>query len=466
MPNSTRSRRKSFLLRIHATDAVGSAGGSTVQQRLPWFVVAAGWGVLAAAGGWALIEVLVLLAWATAPAGELGGAFGSATQLWLLAHGGGLMIGGVRWTLVPLGITGGLGLLLGWLTAKAARRGLQSEVTPGAADEEATRARVVGVCTLATGGSYALAVTLVGLFAGSLNQGVRTAVGVLLFAAVAAGAGATIGARFRPTRLLPHWARPIPAAVTAATATILCGGAAALAVGLIRQHERVVSIAAGLGPDAMATMQLTFAQLLFLPNLVIWAGAWTMGAGFTFGQGSVVSPPATDLGLLPSIPVLGAMPAEGPGFWSLLWLLVGVVAGLVAVAVVMRQSPRAGFEEVALVSGFAGLLAALLFTLLAAVARGNLGVERLTGLGPRLAELGVLAGALLGISGLLGGMVAGLVRHLWRSRRASDSPGTGPGRSHAPSPGGSHAPSPGDSPTGDRVDNARLTFTMGDKVAP
>lgn len=448
MPNPTRSRRKSFLLRIHSTDAVGSERDSDVLHRLPWLVVAAGWGIVAAVVGWALVEALVLLAWLTAPAGELGGALGSATQLWLLAHGGGLMIAGVRWTLVPLGITAALGVLVGWLAAQAARRGIQSELTAGVRTDEVDRARVAGLCTLATGGSYAVAVTLVGLFAGSVNQGLRTAVGVLLFAAVAAGAGAIRGARFRLTGVLPQWARPLPAAVVAATGTVLCGGAVALTVGLIQHHQRVVSIAAGLGSDAMSTLQLTLAQLLFLPNLVLWAGAWTTGAGFTFGQGSVISPPSTDLGLLPSIPVLGALPAEGAGHWSLLWLLVGVLAGFVAVAVVLRRSPRADFEEVALVSGLAGVLAALLFTLLAVAARGNLGVERLTGLGPRLAELGVLAGALLGISGLLGGMVAGLVRRVWRLRR------------------GSVAATASQESAGRRVDKRGLTLTMGDKVAP
>lgn len=449
MPNPMRSRRTSFLLRIHSPDAVASDDDATVLHRLPWLAVAAGHGLFAVAVGWAVVEVLVLLAWITTPAGEFGGAFGSATQLWLLTHGGGLTIGGVRWTLVPLGITAALGLLLGWLAAHAAGRGVQSELAAGVRPDEVNRARVAGLCTLTTGGSYAVAVALVGLFAGSLGQGVRTGVGVLLFAAVAAGAGALRGTGFRVTDLLPAWARPLPAAVLAATCTVLCGGAVALAAGLLQHHERVVSIAAGLGADAMSTAQLTVAQLLFLPNLIIWAGAWTMGAGFTFGQGSVVSPPSTDLGLLPSIPVLGALPAEGAGVWSLLWLLVGVLAGLVAVAVVLRHRPRAGFEEVALVSGLAGVVAALLFTLLAVGARGDLGVERLTGLGPRLAELGVLAGALLGMSGLLGGMVAGLVRQVWRARRAT-------GEVAADADGSRAA----------WVDNGKVTIRMGDKVAP
>jgi hypothetical protein len=442
MRNPMRSRRSSPLLRIHSTDAVNGAGGDRLELRqLPWLVIAAGSGLVAAAAGWAVLVALVLVAWLTAPAGEFGDVVGSATQLWLLAHGGGLAVAGVRWTLVPLGITVGLGLVLRYLAASAARRGIESARAAGVGEADIDRARVVRACTLATGVSYATAVTLVGV-AGSVNQGIRTAAGVLLFAAVTAGWGACRGAGFRVADALPGWARPVPAAVLAATGTVLCGGAAALTTGLIQHHERVAAIAAGLGADAMSTVQLTLAQLLFLPNLVIWAGAWTMGAGFTFGQGSVVSPPSTDLGLLPSIPVLGALPAEGAGVWSLLWLLTGVIAGAVAVAVVLRYSPRARFEEVALVSGFSGVMAALLFTLLAVAARGDLGVDRLTGLGPRPGELVVLTSALIGMSGLLVGMVAGSVRQ-FRRRPGAANP-----------------------IAGQPMDDFEVTRPLGDKVAP
>lgn len=443
MRNPMRSRRSSSLLRIHSTDAVEGTGGDGWELRqLPWQVIAAGSGLLAAAVGWVVLATLVLIAWLTAPAGDFGDVLHSATQLWLLAHGGGLTMAGVRWTLVPLGITAGLAMLLGFVTVGAARRGLGHARTTRAPGSEVNRGRVARACMLATGGTYVLVVTGAGVFAGSVGQGLRTAIGVLLLTTVAVGWGACRGAGFKVSEALPEWARPVPAAVAAATCTVLVGGAAALAVGLLQHLERVTAIAAGLGADALSTIQLTLAQLLFLPNLVIWAGAWTMGAGFTFGQGSVVSPPSTDLGLLPSIPVLGALPAEGPGLWSLLWLLTGIAAGAVAVAVVLRRSPRAGFEEVALVSGLAGVLAALLFTLLGVAARGDLGVDRLTGLGPRLGELVVLSGALIGMSALVVGMVAGAVRQL--HRRAA----------------GAHAGSRR------RMDDHQATVRLGDKVAP
>ncbi|MBI4900544.1 MAG: hypothetical protein HY829_08715, partial [Actinobacteria bacterium] len=62
--------------------------------------------------------------------------------------------------------------------------------------------------------------------------------------------------------------------------------------------------------------------------------------------------------------------------------------------------------------------------------RGNLGVGRLVGLGPRPFELFVMACSLLGISGMAGGLVIGLL-----SRRGGSSGLTRP------------RPGSGDSPT-------------------
>src|SRR5699024_12231469 len=92
------------------------------------------------------------------------------------------------------------------------------------------------------------------------------------------------------------------------------------------------------------------------------------------------------------------------------WLAVGVLAGAMAAVMVMRARPRARFDETALVGGLAGTLAGLVFPLVALVATGDLGSNRLTGLGPNVIELVVVAPALLGLSGMAVGLGWGLVR--------------------------------------------------------
>ena len=87
-------------------------------------------------------------------------------------------------------------------------------------------------------------------------------------------------------------------------------------------------------------------QLAFAPNLIIWAASYALGAGFSLGSGALVAPAGTELGLLPAIPVFGALPEVGPaGTGQLWWLAGGVLAGVVAAVVVVLGRPAARFDE-------------------------------------------------------------------------------------------------------------------------
>jgi hypothetical protein len=60
------------------------------------------------------------------------------------------------------------------------------------------------------------------------------------------------------------------------------------------------------------------------------------------------------------------------------------------------------------------VLAAGLFVVMGWAAGGDLGATRLTGLGPRLLPLLVMAGTTMGLAGLLTGTVLGVARHVRR----------------------------------------------------
>ena len=77
------------------------------------------------------------------------------------------------------------------------------------------------------------------------------------------------------------------------------------------------------------------------------------------------------------------------------------------------------FDASSLVGGLAGVLAGLVFVALGWAAGGDLGVVRLTGLGPRLLPLLVMAGTTMGLAGLLTGLVLGLLR---LRRPSADTP--------------------------------------------
>jgi hypothetical protein len=118
----------------------------------------------------------------------------------------------------------------------------------------------------------------------------------------------------------------------------------------------------------------------------------------------------TQLGLLPAVPVFGAVPPAASGHWSMVWwLLVGVAAGVVAAWTAVAPRRRARFDETSLIGGLTGLVAGVAVTVVAVVSRGNLGIGRLVSIGPRPFELFVMSCSLMGISGMAGGLVIGLL---------------------------------------------------------
>jgi hypothetical protein len=198
-------------------------------------------------------------------------------------------------------------------------------------------------------------------------------------------------------------------AAGAGIVTVLVGATVALAVALCQGRERIAMLASSLGADPVGGLVLILGQLAYLPNLILWAASWVVGAGFTVGDGSVISPTVTHVGLLPAVPVFGAVPPAATGHWGMLsWLAVGVVAGAVAAWTAVAPRRRARFDETALVGGLAGVVAGVALTVVAVLSRGNLGIARLVGVGPRPVELFVMACSLLGISGMAAGLVIGL----------------------------------------------------------
>ena len=71
----------------------------------------------------------------------------------------------------------------------------------------------------------------------------------------------------------------------------------------------------------------------------------------------------------------------------------------------MRFAPRT-----ALVGALSGVVAGGFVVLACALGSGGLGVERLTHLGARIPELAIYAPTILGLSGMLVGLVLGLLR--------------------------------------------------------
>ncbi len=381
----------------------------TLSPSVGWLVMAVIGALITALSGWVIATGLTVLGWLAGDVGSLTGALGVGTQFWLLGNGAGAGVGGLNWTLTPLGVS----LLFAFMTSRFAAVVVRQYVAehPGV-----TRWRSVGAVAAAMGLTYLVLVAGTALVVGEPAQAVRGVLGGLLIGGLGAAWGSARSVGLAVGDRAPGWSRPIPAAVASAQAVILLVGAAALVASLIVHLDRVVQLSDGLHAGVAGGIAILLAQLAFAPNAVIWSASYTLGAGFTLGAGTVVAPAASTVGLLPPIPVLAALPTtDGSLQW--LWLAAGVLAGVVAALQVIRRRPAARFDETALVGGLSGLLAALTFVVLGWLSAGDLGNARLTGLGPRLLPLLVLAGASLGLSGLLCGLVVGLVRRFRPTER-------------------------------------------------
>ena len=141
-------------------------------------------------------------------------------------------------------------------------------------------------------------------------------------------------------------------------------GAVLLGIGILAGWSQIVATYQELHAGAVGDTAVTLLQLGFLPNLVIYAVAWSTGAGFSFGAGTSVGLTSSDAGTLPMLPILGAVP-ESMGTFGLVGLLVPLGAGAIAGWWFLREGEDHLDEWVALKVPFRPLSA-----LISAVALG------------------------------------------------------------------------------------------------
>lgn len=412
---SPRRTEAELTLRATApTDPAALQAKSVPSPRIGWASAALLGALICLATGWLLVAGLTVLGWVAGDPGSLRGALEVGTRLWLTPHGVAVDLAGIQVTLVPWGATALVALLL-WRSAAFAARSAR----PG-------RPPRPGWVALVLVGAYLVPVLVVAEVYGrpTLAPGHLAAVIVVLLGATFAGAARALDVR--PTSRWPGWARPLPRAVLTSQVVLLGTGLVVLVTAVAVHLGRVLELHARLAPGVTGTIALVCAQLALLPNACAWAASYALGGGFTLGNGSVVAPGASQLGALPGLPVLGALPANGPGPTAALWwLAAGVLAGVVAAWLAVRSRPGTRFEESTVVGGLAGLLTGLLFVVVAWTTSGDLGSLRLAGLGPLLLPLLVMAVSTLGLAGALTGLLLGLTtRPRTAGTRDRDTAGT------------------------------------------
>ena len=197
-----------------------------------------------------------------------------------------------------------------------------------------------------------------------------------------------------------------------AAAIVLAISALTVAVLLGVSYAQVISLYEAVQSGILGGAALTVAQLAFIPNLVIWAASWFTGPGFALGEGSAVSPLGTDLGPLPAVPLLGALPA-GDIDLAFAGILVPVLAGFLAAAIMRPRLEGGGVDGLLrlVATGLAmGGVGGVVLGALAWVSSGSAGPGRLVEVGPAWLLVGCWAALEIGVAAAIALAVGGLRR--------------------------------------------------------
>lgn len=358
----------------------------------------------AAGAGLLLLGAVVLLVWAfgdrTSAAAD---AVRTVGQVWLLAHGVTLEIPDGRIGLTPLGLSAVALVLL-------ARTGAQA-----AASCLVRTGRGAACVALAVAVPYALLATVVAALSptGAGRAGLLQAlVGGLIMGLLGAGAGAV---RARGVDLgLPSRICLLARATGVASGVLLAGGAMLVGVSLALHLGPAAELAAAGNPGPVGGAALLLTGLSLVPNAALWGASWLAGPGFAVGVGTSVGPFGYELGPVPAVPLLAALPDSGvAASYGLLGLIVPLAAGVLAGRMVLRAArPLVGDPALSLPRAVGAVLAVgpacgLLWLALGWVSGGPAGGARLIEVGPSPGSVGLAVAALVSS----GALVAVLLEH-------------------------------------------------------
>ena len=366
-----------------------AAASTPPRQPLQAGLMAASWSVAAGLIATALPVLVVWMADARSGA-DAAEALRAAGQVWLVAHGVDLAVPGGSFGLAPLGLV----LLPALLLLRAGSH----------SSRECRVARLPDALRLAVAVAVPYGV-LTAVVAGLSRSGSVTPQSwqALAYGFLVGGLGALVGI-VRAARLWPAVLPALPArfsrlVVAAGVALLVILGSAALLAGasLARHLSQAQDLARSSSPGVIGGFALLLLGLALIPNAVIWAAAWIVGPGFAIGAGTTVGPFAHEVGAVPAVPLLAALPGAVPGWVGLLVVALPVAAGALAGVLVHRRLPPMGpwrsAGEAALVGPLAGFVAALGCW----VSGGPLGGERLTAVGPSPWQVGLVLAVEVGL---------------------------------------------------------------------
>ena len=341
-------------------------------------------GIEAALLGWALVVVPTLIAYAAVASNQWlvsttwEDAFHFASDLWGAALGAQVVSGEVSYRAVPLLFV----LVLIGLTKLLL---LQGRRFPAAAQWMAVPGFAVTALLLA--GGIGTHVRVLGAF--------PLAIAIPLIAAAWEVALAPHSLELRLE--MPQWLSSGVRIGWRASWVLAAYGGLFLLISVIVSWSRIRGIHELLLPTStIDSTMITLAQVLFIPNAIVWALSWLAGPGFFMGSDALHSPASAPTMPIPAIPLFGATPVSAPGTWVILALvLFGVGVG---VFVRLRRGSESLLDDL-YQGGIAAVVVAAVYLVTSLGSAVVLGNGRLAFLGPRmsLSALCLFAEVTLGI---------------------------------------------------------------------
>jgi hypothetical protein len=176
---------------------------------------------------------------------------------------------------------------------------------------------------------------------------------------------------------------PALRAGTGVVAAMSLVSAVLISVMLALNWIEIIKLYQSLQLTFLGTLTVSAGQLALMPNVLAFGNSWLLGTGFSVGQGSIVSPLATELGPLPAIPMLAALPVSGSSL-GVLFILVPLIAAFFATLLVKSYTAELRFAYASATSaaislGLAiGFVAAAQMWLLTELASGSIGPGRMS----------------------------------------------------------------------------------------
>lgn len=221
--------------------------------------------------------------------------------------------------------------------------------------------------------------------------------------------------------LLPSPYGEVARAALIALATLLSLGLATMLVLILLALPAQAALFEQLQPGIIGGIVLALLQLALLPLLAIWALVVLVGGTVGVGTGTAISLDGAQTGVLPALPMLGALPGPGEfpaAAWALM-LLPAIAVGLGAVRLVRDVAELEQRDRLTAWIAYP-LVIVVALLLIAGLSGGGIGEDRLAHVGP---QVGTMLLPLLGIAVLGAGAVYGVLGTPlipW-TRRAVDS---------------------------------------------